>query len=437
MPHLWGQVQAEQHIVSKFFTRRLQFTQLLIQYPAFRLYLPAVALSMFGDSILLIALGVWVKALTGNSSAAGTTFLLIALPGIAAPVMGPLVDRFRRKPFLVFVNALSAVAILPLLLVNDTHELWIIYAVAVLYGTSFVLIEAAQNGLYKTVFAAGLLADANGAMQTVRESLRLIGPLIGAGLFALYGARVLVVVDAVTFIVAAAAISRMSLQEPGPRKSTTAFPAELLVGARYIWTVRDLRAIVAMTALAYCAIGFIETIGFVVNDKGLHRPPAFLGVLVSVQGIGALVGGATAASLIRRLGEQRSVGLGQLAFGIAMLTLITHSLAVTLAGMVLIGVSLPWMAVGYITLIQRSSPSELMGRVSTSASFVVTTPQVVSIGVGAAAVAVVDYRILLVLMAVVLALAAAYLGIGNRRPLSGRKLTEPGGTSSIAESLEP
>ena len=52
-------------------------------------------------------------------------------------------------------------------------------------------------------------------------------------------------------------------------------------------------------ALAVLLIGLGEAIFFAYVDEGLHRNPAFLGVLVSIQGIGGLLGGLSAARVVR------------------------------------------------------------------------------------------------------------------------------------------
>jgi hypothetical protein len=49
--------------------------------------------------------------------------------------------------------------------------------------------------------------------------------------------------------------------------------------------------------------GFFETVPFTVIGQGLHRAPAFLGVLEAVMGVGALAGGALAAPVMRRTGS--------------------------------------------------------------------------------------------------------------------------------------
>ena len=98
--------------------------------PGFTRLFTGLAASMFGDSLMLIVLGMWVKELTGSNGAAGMTFLWVAGPSLLAPVFGMVVDRVSRRTFLVVGNLASAAMLLPLLLVHDAGDIWIIYAVA-------------------------------------------------------------------------------------------------------------------------------------------------------------------------------------------------------------------------------------------------------------------------------------------------------------------
>ena len=56
----------------------------------------------------------------------------------------------------------------------------------------------------------------------------------------------------------------------------------------------------------------------------------------------------------------------------------------------LLGVSLPLLAIGYMTLIQRRTPQALMGRVSTAAEVVMSVPSAVSLALGAVLVSLLD-----------------------------------------------
>ena len=75
-----------------------------------------------------------------------------------------------------------------LLFVHGRAELWLIYLVAFLYGLVYTFLSAGQSALLKVMLPDELIGDARGVLTTVREGLRLVGPLTGAGLFAVAGA---------------------------------------------------------------------------------------------------------------------------------------------------------------------------------------------------------------------------------------------------------
>ena len=62
-----------------------------------------------------------------------------------------------------------------------------LYAVSFAYGASYTILAAGQSALMTTLLPAELLGPANAALQTVRESLRLVAPVAGAGLYAVAG----------------------------------------------------------------------------------------------------------------------------------------------------------------------------------------------------------------------------------------------------------
>jgi hypothetical protein len=83
--------------------------------------------------------------------------------------------------------------------------------------------------------------------------------------------------------------------------------------------------------------------------------------------------------------------------------------------MAAIGLCIVWINVGAVTLIQRRTPGPLIGRVDAALEFAIVVPQAVSIAAGAALIAAVSYRILLIAMAAVIGLAAGYLAMGRER----------------------
>ena len=119
----------------------------VLRVPGMRVLIAGETTSTFGDWVLLLVLGIWVKTLTGSNSLAGATLLAMAVPALASPLYGWIADRFRRRPFLIAVNLLSGLALVPLLFVDDRHDVWMIFTVAVLYGVSFSIGGGAFSGL--------------------------------------------------------------------------------------------------------------------------------------------------------------------------------------------------------------------------------------------------------------------------------------------------
>ena len=374
-----------------------------------RLYVAGQTLSLFGDSALWLALGVWAKELTGSSGAAGMVMFCIAAPALLSPLSGLLVDRVRRRRLLIVANLGTAVAVLPLLLVRNEGDIWILYAVTAVYGFSYTLLGSGQSALLAALLPADELADANAVLQTVREGLRLVAPLVGAALFTAIGGAAVALLDAVTFVLAAAAIALMRTADPRPVRTAERARDAIVAGARHVRDVVALRQMTLACAAALLFIGFSETLTFEVVDIGLERDTAFVGVLLAVQGVGAIIGAAFAARLVRRAGEGPVAGLGMIVFSLGTTLQTSGSLPVVLGGLVLFGIGVPWVLVALFTLIQRSTPAVLQGRVYSAVEVLVGVPQMVSIAAGAMLVTVVDYRLLLLVEAAVVAGAGAWL----------------------------
>jgi MFS family permease len=389
-----------------------------------RIFLAGWTVSQFGDWAMIIVLAVWAKSLTDSNASAGLVFFALAAPSIFSPLSGMVVDRVRRRPLLVTVYSIEAVVVLGLLFVHDKGDVWILYAMAVFTGTAGTLAASARSALMTTTIPRELLGDGNAIFQSVREGLRLIAPLIGAGIYAAWGGGVVAVIDSVSFAFVVGALLAMNQTEPRFERVEHNFLAEALAGARHIIHTLPLRQVVFSAGAALLVVGFSETIIFAVIDQGLHRPPSFLGVLSTLQGIGAIAGGLTAARGMRTLGDVRVGGIGMAGFAVGELAFVSSSLPLVAAGVIVAGFGVSWFIVGLMTALQVRTPLRLQGRVSSAADVFISTPQTVSIAVGAVLIAVVDYRLLVVVESVAVALCAAYL-LSRRAVVPAETETNP------------
>ena len=248
------------------------------------------------------------------------------------------------------------------MLVRDEGDVWIIWAVAFLYGISFVVLPAALNGLLKEMVPEDLLVDANASLQTTKEAFRIFGPLLGAALFAWTGGWLVALLDAASFAVAAAVIASITLreEEPGARRVAPAarrsWPASSTWSPTGCW-----RNMLVGFGLTMLVLGFCEASIYALLDA-FDKPATYAGVFVTIQGVGAIAGGLSAGRLIRRTGEVAASALGLVILALTMLGIaVARDLAFMLACAGVMGVSLPLLTIGYLTLIQKRTPQAADG----------------------------------------------------------------------------
>lgn len=400
----------------------------VLSRPDFRWLFAGLCFSMTAESVLLLALAIWVKDLTDSDGMAGATLFAVIAPMTLAPVVGFFIDRFRRKPFLVWTLLASAALLIPLFFVDSRADVWIIYAVAVGYGLSMISVGGALNALIKDVVPEDLLAEANGALQTVKQGLRLVAPLAGAGLYVATKGWGLALVTLTGFLLAALVISFLRVREEQPARSEAHWLREVGAGVRHIYQTPSLRRAVTGVTAAILVVGFIESAAFALVDKGLHRPPEFLSVILSLQGVGGIIGGLTAAYVVKRVGEISSIALGMALFIPFNVAAIMPSIWLLMLLAIPVGIALPYLIVGLMTLMQRSTPNEILGRVSTAVDALLSGPQALSIGLGAVLVGMISYKLLFAAVAIVIGLSAVYL-------FAGRKLStgSPSGDETVGD----
>jgi hypothetical protein len=106
------------------------------------------------------------------------------------------------------------------------------------------------------------------------------------------------------------------------------------------------------------------------------------------------------------MGEGRLAGMAMLLAAAGVALTILPRLAPVITGLVLFGAAIPWLVIALMTLAQRLTPLQLQGRVFAAAEVLITTPQTLSIALGAALITIVGYQVLLTAIAAVFAATA-------------------------------
>jgi MFS family permease len=338
------------------------------------LFVSISLLAGFGSTTMSLVTGIWLLDLTGNSSLAALTGLAVFGPQLAGPWLGGLLDRWPRRAVVITVNLLLAAVLLSLLAVRTEDQVWLLFAVSLGYGVSYVLIDAGETALLPSALPPARLADVNGWRTSAQEGTKLVAPLAGAGLYAWHGGHVVAVVSAAMPVLVAALYAALRLTGP-PAVARDEGRAPL---PRHPVIIRT----VGLAALAIAMSGF----GTAPMYALLDRPATFLGVLLSAQGAGSIAGGAIAGRLINRFGPLAVGVAGTVVFAASSLARCVPSWPVWVAASVLAGIGLPWALVAAVTAVQTHTPPEILGRVAATANTVMFAPIALAVPLGAGAV---------------------------------------------------
>ncbi|MGJ4844319.1 MFS transporter [Leifsonia sp. Le1] len=330
-----------------------------------------------GDWLLMIALPLFAFAVTGSALGASTVFLAELVPMLVlGSFLGVLVDRWDHRRTMIVANLLQGALLLPLLAAS-ADRMWIVYVVAALEACLGAIVNPAKQALVPRLVDDDQLGQGNALMAVSDNLARLIGSPLGGLAFVLVGLPGVVVVDAASYLVSAGlvALSRPRASTAGdadhPPLPRVHFLRQWLDGLSTIRRVRPLGAVTAITTLGQFAQGIFLVLFIVYVTDRLGANGTEVGLLRGVQAIGGVIGGLLSGVLLRRFAPRILVGAGYLVFGaISLLTWnlypVTTAVGVYVGLFIAVGIPAVATTTGLITIVQRVTPPEALGRVFAS-----------------------------------------------------------------------
>jgi hypothetical protein len=313
-------------------------------------------------------------------------------------------------------------AVLVLALAWEVHAsagVVVIFATACLIAIVATAFRPAQASLLPALARTPEeLTAANAIAVTIESAAIFLGPGIGGLLLAVTGPGAVFAVCAAVLLWSASLIALVPEPErvPAAAEGEQQDVAEGLLrtttaGFRALVATPLLATVVGVYALQAVAAGALGVFTVVLALEQLHIGNAGVGYLDSAFGIGGILGGVAAAGLAagRRLALAFAVGVLVWGIGISLVGLSesTVVVALLLAG---IGAGNTVVDVAAITLLQRSAPAHVIGRVFG----VLESIMLAAIGIGSigapALIALVGVRQTIVATGLVLPLAVALTG---------------------------
>jgi DHA3 family tetracycline resistance protein-like MFS transporter len=374
-----------------------------LQIRDFRYLWAGMTVSFTGDGFYLVAIAWASYELSNVPTAFSIVSVAWSLPMVLFLLFGGVIsDRFERRKVMIAADVLRGLVMAGLgtLALSGALEFWHLIVFAALYGVGQALFNPAFGAIVPDVVPKDLLVQANSLDQFVRNlSERLAGPALGGLTIALFGGGVkgagaAFLVDAGTFVVSAAFLSRMRPRAVS-RESTTSPWKEVKEGVRFARSRTWLWATLLSSAVTLLfVIGPFEVlIPYLVKNE-LGGGSEDVGLVMAAGGVGAVV----AALIMSQRGlPRRHITFMYTAWGIGMALMLPYAFLTEVWHAAIVeafafGLFTCGMVV-WGTLMHRLVPTDLLGRVTSldwmvstallPVSFALTGPVAAAIGLDA------------------------------------------------------
>ena len=335
----------------------------------FRLLWAGGLISSLGSWLLTLAIPTHIFLVTGSLRATGLTVAAEYLPLlILGPVAGVFADRWDRRRLMIGTNLFCAAAVAVMLLGTAPGRYWVLYAALIAENAGVVLNTPAWQARTPAIVGTGqLLSSANALNSVSSGTVRLIGGPLGGVLLAAWGASWLIGIDAVSYLLSAAAMFMTSAatREPQDRGTTTAgqVARDLAHGVRVLRRQPVARALLPVTVIFLAANAALSAvlIAFGIERLGGSEHTGFL---LAGLGAGFLLGAPVVRLLLDRVqpGPLLAATLAATA-GASFALFTSSSLLTALPAAAAVGTFGSMSLVVPQTAMQRVIPNAVLGRI--------------------------------------------------------------------------
>jgi MFS family permease len=345
----------------------------------FRLLFGGSSVSALGDQFTLVALPWLVLRLTGSPAALGLVLAAMALPrAIFMLIGGAMVDRLSARRILLLARGANAllVAMLAGLVLGGAVAMPAVYVIALGIGMATAFAYPAGSALLPQLVPPPQLASANALFMGARQLSLFIGPALaglvigahaGHGAAEAHGLGLAFAVDAASFVFSLASLWLIRTAADRPSHATgRGVLADVAAGVRQVWADLPLRAFMLYAAVVTAFVGGPIQVGLpMLANSRMDLGAASLGILMTANGGGMLVGGFLSRIVARRAGGR----LGMLVLcmdtlaGLALAALaLVHSTVYGALLLAWVGLLAGIAQIAIVTWIQQRVPPAMMGR---------------------------------------------------------------------------
>jgi MFS family permease len=345
----------------------------VLRHRDFRLLWLAQSASVIGDNIVLVALALFIIERTGSATDLGLVLAAQALPLVAFLLVGGVwADRLPRHRVMVATDLVRFAlhALLAALIFASTVAIWQLVVIEMLFRSAEAFFRPAANGLLPQTVPEADIQPATAVTGMSNNVAEFAGPALATALVLGAGAGWAFALDAATFLISAAFLSRVRPRERGAAPATDASGERVGVWTSIREGAREVRsrAWVWATLASFCVALFCGLASWFVLGPIVAREQyghlAVYGVLEAAIGFGTIIGSLAGIGWRPRY----PMRLGILATLLWPLSAILYAAGVTLIvvipACVLGGAGFALFDVWWLTALAERIPPQALSRVT-------------------------------------------------------------------------
>ena len=353
-------------------------------------------ISLFGNAIQRFSMSLYLLHFTGSTAAFANILAISTIPYILfAPIAGKLSDSINRKKIMVYLDLFCSILISGYAIIlfrGQDHEI-IVTIVMFILSIFYTLYGPAVVSSIPQIVDEENLTSANGIINQVGSIVNFVGPILGGVLYGLVGIKAVVVINAVSFL--ASAIMELFLEIPDVVTTEDKTEDKLIslqfvkksfldMKDSFIYLKNEKKVVLGIIAsYGFCNIFIVPILSIIAPyfiNILLGLPSQIYGIVEGICVLGLILGGFW-ISVKPKMFSMKKLHYTYYPMFIAVVLMSilgfikmnNYAMAVffALCGMGIM-LSLSLSNVLTLTFIQKSVPSNILGRVSAFSTAVAT-----------------------------------------------------------------
>ncbi|MBY2478591.1 MFS transporter [Clostridioides difficile] len=171
----------------------------------FNLMVLGQIISILGSSLLRFALSTYILDITGRADIFATLYAISNIPLLLSPIGGAIVDRFNRRNLMVIFDFMSSIIILIFICLFSTlnDSIVLIGIVMILLSIISCMYQPTVQASIPLIVNEKDLEQANGIVNGIGALSSMFAPVLGGFLYGLIGIKMLLIISCISFFLSA------------------------------------------------------------------------------------------------------------------------------------------------------------------------------------------------------------------------------------------